>query len=325
MSEKPNYFKIGLFVILGTLILAAAIIIFGGGKFFEKKFILETYFNQSVEGLSVGSPLKFQGVKIGNVSELGFVFNDYDTDYHYVLVRSETFPERKITRNKKFKYVDEEERKKNLTEMIEKGLRLQLASQGVTGLAFLNAVYLDPERYPPLPIDWKPKYLYIPSAPGTITLITQTIEKLTEAIQGINFKEISDDIEELVTTLNSTVKDAKVAQVSQDIQNLLVSLNKTSTRLDKILGSKDVKMAISNISETTGELKKTVVRTNRLIENRQNNLKVTLDNIERISEDLREFMTIVKNYPSWVLFGNPPPHIIEELEEDKQQIKDEEN
>jgi phospholipid/cholesterol/gamma-HCH transport system substrate-binding protein len=319
MSEKPNYFKIGLFVILGTLVLAVAIIIFGGGKFFEKKYVLETYFDQSVEGLSVGSPLKFQGVKIGNVTELGFVFNEYKTDYHYVLVRAQTYPERRITQNKNFTYLDEEQRKKNLEEMIKKGLRLQLASQGVTGLAFLNAVYLDGERYPALTIDWKPEYIYIPSAPGTITLITQTIEKLTETIQSINFKEISDNVEELVVTLNTTVKEAKIEKVSEDLQKLLKTLNNTTSELDKILKSKDVKTTITNISETTGELRKTLVRANRLIQNREHNVKITLDNLERISEDLREFMTTVKNYPSWVLFGNPPPRFIEELEGEKEE------
>ena len=316
MSEKPNYFKIGLFTILGILLLAGAVIIFGGGKFFEKKYYVETYFDQSVEGLSVGSALKFQGVKIGNVTLLGFVFNDYKTEYSYVLVRAETFPDRRITQAKGEGKISDEERRQNIEDSIQKGLRLQLASQGVTGLAFLNAVFLDPARHPPLPIDWKPKYIYIPSAPGTITMITQSIEKLTEAIDSIDFKEISDEIEALVVSLNTAVQEAKVGELSKDLRALVKSLNATTTELDKILKSKDVQVAISNISDTTGELKKTLIRTNRLLVNREHNLKITLENVERITEDLREFMTTVKNYPSWVLFGDPPPHIIEKLEED---------
>jgi ABC-type transporter Mla subunit MlaD len=71
MSQKPSYFKIGLFVIAACLLLALGIIIFGGGKFFEKKFTVETYFDQSVQGLNVGAALKFQGVQIGNVSYMG--------------------------------------------------------------------------------------------------------------------------------------------------------------------------------------------------------------------------------------------------------------
>ena len=48
--------------------------------------------------------------------------------------------------------------------------------------------------------------------------------------------------------------------------------------------------------------------------------KITLENIERISEDVAEFMQTVKKYPSWVLFGEPPPHFgheFEKKEEDK--------
>lgn len=317
MSEKPNYFKIGLFVILGTLLLAAAIIIFGGGKFFEKKSHLETYFNQSVEGLSVGSPLKFQGVKIGNVTQLGFVFNDYETDLHYVLVRAETYPERRITQDKEQGILKEEDREKRIKAMVKEGLRLQLASQGVTGLAFLNAVYLDPERFPPLPIDWKPKYLYIPSAPGTITQITQALEDLSKTINNINFERISQEVETLLVTLNETVNDAHIKELSLDLRQVLNKLDNTVAEVDNILKSQDVKDTIANISDTTGELKKTLTRTNRLIQNREHNLKATLDNVERISEDLREFMTTVRNYPSWVLFGDPPPRFIEKLEEEK--------
>ena len=73
MSEKANYFKIGLFVIVASLFLAGAIILFGGGKFLEEKYTVETYFDQSVQGLDVGAALKFQGVQIGNVSYMGFV------------------------------------------------------------------------------------------------------------------------------------------------------------------------------------------------------------------------------------------------------------
>ncbi len=219
MGQKPNFFKIGLFVIAGTLVLAIAIIIFGAGKFFEKKYIVETYFDQSVQGLEVGAALKFQGVQVGNISEIGFVFQEYDTDYQYVIVRAEIYPDRSGYSTKPL-FIDDDDRKRGLEKMIKKGLRLQLASQGVTGIAFLNAVYLDPKLYPALNIDWKPSYSYIPSAPGTIEQITQTIQKLTKTIQSINFKEISDDIEQLFVTLNMAVQQADIPQLSKDMQNL---------------------------------------------------------------------------------------------------------
>ncbi len=311
MSQKANYFKIGLFVILACLIFAAAIIIFGGGKFLEEKYTVETYFDQSVQGLDVGAALKFQGVQIGNVSYMGFVFNEYDTDYEYVLVRADIYPS-KVHGKRGQRYQDDFERKSGIEKMIQNGLRLQLASQGVTGIAFLNAVYFEPDRYPPLPHDWTPEYTYIPSAPGTITMITQTIEKLTATIESINFKEISDDVEELVNTLNKAVQQAEIGELSKNLRELIVSLDKTTTELDNILKSKETKATIKNVSEITNELKYTLRRADRLLSSREHNFKITLQNVERITEDVREFMETVKKYPSWVLFGNPPPHFGEE-------------
>lgn len=309
MGQKPNFFKIGLFVIAGSLTLAIAIIIFGAGKFFEEKYVVETYFDQSVQGLSVGAALTFQGVQVGNISEIGFVFQDYDTDRQYVLVRANIYPNKGRHKGKPKLFIDDNNREEGLEKMIDKGLRLQLASQGVTGIAFLNAVYLDPESYPPLNIDWKPDNPYIPSAQGTIAQITHMIEKLTKTIESINFKEISDDVEQLVATLNMAVQQADIPQVSKDLQSLLVSLDKTVTNTDKIIKSKEIKETLSNIAQTTQELKVTLRRTDRLIQNREHNLGNILQNVERISEDLGEFMVTLRRYPSWVLFGEPPPHI----------------
>ncbi len=309
MSQKPNFFKIGLFVILALLILAGAIIFFGGGKFFEQKVIVETYCDQSVQGLSVGASLQFQGVQIGNVSQIGFVFNEYKTSRQYVLVRAEIYPNKVAAKGKRKLFNTDKERDEGYQEMVKQGLRLQLASQGITGIAFLNAVYLDPKRYPALEHEWKPEYMYIPSAPGTITQITETIEDLSESIDNIDFQQISKEIEKLVVSLNKAVEDAKVGELSKELKDLIRGLNSTVTELDKILTSSDAKKTLANVTAITSDLRTTLNRTDRLLSSREHNLKLTMENIERVTEDARELMDLLKRYPSWVLFGNPPPHI----------------
>lgn len=314
MSRNPNYFKIGLFVIVSLLLLAAGIIIFGGGKFFEDKTTVETYFDQSVQGLSVGASLEFQGVQIGNVSYIGFAFNEYKTKRTYVLVRAEIYLNKVTGKGGWRLYETDEARQEGYKDMVKKGLRLQLASQGVTGIAFLNAVYLDPERYPALEHEWKPEYTYIPSAPGTITQITQTIENLSQSIESIDFKEITDEVQKLVASLNAAVEQAKVGELSKDLRQLIVALNSTTDEIDKILTSKEAKETLANITAVTGELNSTLKRTDRLLSNREHNIKLTMENVERVTEDMREFMETIKKYPSWVLFGQPPPHIGQEEE-----------
>ena len=173
MSNKANNFKIGLFILIGMIVIVIGIILFGGGKFFREKYTIETYFDQSVQGLDVGAPLKFYGVQIGNVSNIHFVFNDYQTYKQYVLVRADIFPD-SIKGGAGRRLADEyEDIGVFLNELTEKGLRLELSSQGITGVAFLNMVYTEPDKFPAYDIEWKPKYPYIPSAPGKITIITE--------------------------------------------------------------------------------------------------------------------------------------------------------
>ncbi|HEX3035976.1 MAG TPA: MlaD family protein [Thermodesulfobacteriota bacterium] len=325
MSRKASYFKIGVFVIVGFVIVVIGIVVFGAGKFFREKATIETYFDQSVQGLEVGAPLKFQGVQVGNVSEIAFVFNYYKTEQNYVLVRADIYPDKVGIRKIRDKILSYEERIALLQGLIEKGLRLELASQGITGLAFLNMVYKKPELIRPLPIDWKPEYFYVPSAPGTITLVTETIENLTQTIQTIDIKAITDKVDQLLRTTNQAVEDAQIAAVSQDIRRLVSSLENNSKSLNSILEGKEIQqslkdfaMTMENVNAVSEELPRTMSELSRSINEinrftlvQRQHLDAIFEDIKISSENLRELTDTAKRYPSWVLFGNPPVHLNE--------------
>ncbi len=146
---KANYFKIGIFVIVATSLAVAGLIVMGAGTFLKKKVIIETYFQESVQGLEVGSPLKFRGVRLGKVEDITLLGKEYSTRYPYILVRISMPPEAFTLKIGKMSVAE-------FAKEIEKGLRVRLAFQGVTGTAFLEMDYLEPELNPPLIIDWTP-------------------------------------------------------------------------------------------------------------------------------------------------------------------------
>lgn len=321
MSRKPNFFKVGVFVIISLIILVIGVIIFGGQKFFREKYYFETYFDQSVQGLNVGAPVKVLGVEVGAVSEITFASVAYKTDFNYILVRGFIYPDNfaagRLDTEKKF-----EDRVKNV---ISEGFRLQLGSQGVTGVAFLNGIFFKSDQYPPYKTDWKPEYIYIPSAPSTITTITDSITELTTSINQIDFKQIADDIQTLLEVVTGSIEDAKIASVSQDLQKTILQFNKVATNLDSLTGSEelrqslkdlnktlaDIKTGSKNLPETVSKLNSILNRFDSLVASRQEEITAILENVSVISEDLRRFMSTANNYPSWILFGNPPPKMNE--------------
>ena len=73
MSAPINYFRLGLFVLVGLALIVAGVVVLGAGALLRPTILAETYFNESVQGLDVGAPVKYLGVEIGKVSWIGFV------------------------------------------------------------------------------------------------------------------------------------------------------------------------------------------------------------------------------------------------------------
>ncbi|KRT64234.1 MAG: paraquat-inducible ABC-type transporter [Candidatus Dadabacteria bacterium CSP1-2] len=311
MSRKANYFKIGAFVIIGFAIAVIGIVVFGAGKFFRHKIMIETYLNQSVQGLNVGAPLKYQGVQVGNVTEIGFAFNYYPTPYTYVVVRAEIQQELVGERKSLGRIPTEEERVSRIKELIEQGFRLQLDSQGITGVAFLNMVHLDPKRFPPLKIDWEPESLYIPSAPGVITQITEAIENLTGTLETIDIKGMTDKVNQILVNTDKAIEDAQIPLIAQDIRELLEVLENSSKRLDSILHSKEVQQTLTNLSQTLENINTTSRKVSRFTSSERHELDRIIEDLRVTTENLRELTDTAKRYPSWFLFGNPPPPLNE--------------
>ena len=67
MAAPTNHYKLGLFVIASFIAALSAAILLGAASMQKKTVKYHSYFNESVQGLDLGSPVKFRGVTIGNV------------------------------------------------------------------------------------------------------------------------------------------------------------------------------------------------------------------------------------------------------------------
>jgi len=53
MTRKQLYFRLGIFILLAGGALIALVIVLGAGSLFRKQIVLESYFDESVQGLEV--------------------------------------------------------------------------------------------------------------------------------------------------------------------------------------------------------------------------------------------------------------------------------
>jgi phospholipid/cholesterol/gamma-HCH transport system substrate-binding protein len=293
MAKKPRkYFLVGLFVTVAVLISAATVIWINVSNFFEGGDVYVSYFDESVQGISRGTEVRYQGVRVGRVEEVR-IAPDNKTVGVYMLI--------------------------NLREDLSRKVVAQLRMTGITGLMFVN---LEPRR--PGDPDLSPKisfateYPVIPSRPSEITQILAGVRDVVE-----NFRQA--DIEGTIREIKAAAVGIRNLTKGEELQNILTKteaaagyLRDSLRRIDQSLaqGKLDgVLTEAGNAFKGVGVLMdgvKADVRDSKIPETVKR-ARLTLDeargvlaNLRRTSETLDNLLERLYQRPSDVLFGRPP-------------------
>ena len=198
MSDEARYVRVGAFVFGGVLLAIGAALLLGGGKLFASAPILvETIFDESVQGLDVGSPVKLRGVQLGTVSDITFVNAAYDVSHSpnpleeggRVLVRMQIRP-------RGVEQLDHAEQVSRFMALVEQGLRFKLTPIGITGISFIEADFVDPAKNPAMQLSFEPSALYVPSVKSTITQLSGAAERLMGGRRSVERDGIVDECNE---------------------------------------------------------------------------------------------------------------------------------
>ena len=346
MSQKANYFKLGLFVIGAIAAGVVVLTIIGTGRFLQKRITIETYFNESVQGLDIGSKMKYRGVEVGQVTRITFTYVKYEQDRpmgdrkRYVLVEAQIQP--RLVGGKAANDIASPE---STAMEVEKGLRIRLAPQGITGTSYLEVDYVDPAQNPQLPIDWTPDNIYIPSAPSTVLQLVNSASEIMERLHKIDVEAVVTNLNKLLSTANdriaaldtralqqqtvktlakidATLNDIAAKKISDEAVALIAELRQSNAELKSTLGSPAFKKlpesadaALQEVRKVVGDprigssvahMERTLTRLDRIFGGGEADLTTTIENLRQITDNLRDLTEDAKRYPSNVIFGAPP-------------------
>src|SRR5262245_15522856 len=224
MARQARKTLIGAFVVGAVVLVAAAITVFGSGRFFQKRFTFVMYFSGSITGLSVGSPVEFRGVKVGQVTKIAAVFDPKALSITipvYVevdpksLVVSGSGDMTSVLSTHEF-----------YQPLLDKGLKAQLDIESF----ITRQLYINMDFYPDRPaklLGLDPRYPEIPTIPSLQDQIVQTLQKLPERIITV-----ADGIARLVNSpaAQQSLRDLDVLiqSVTTEIKPLMTSLTAMS-------------------------------------------------------------------------------------------------
>ncbi len=183
MSRRANPCMIGAFVLGAVGLGVAAVLVFGSGTFFEQRNPFVLYFDSSVKGLEVGSPVIFQGVEAGTVTTVNAIIN-FKTGVVAIPVYIE------IVRGR-VQVVGDPGVEGGVASEIKRGMRARLKSLSlITG-----KLYVDLDYYPDKPAVFKgfdPDTPEIPTIPSELEEIRATVGQFIKELRRLPLSELVD-------------------------------------------------------------------------------------------------------------------------------------
>jgi phospholipid/cholesterol/gamma-HCH transport system substrate-binding protein len=255
MSKPANKTMIGAFVVGAVALAVVAIVLFGSGKFFRKTSLWLTFFQGSVRGLNVGSPVLFRGVQIGQVTDIIVGFDAAQLNV-LIPVLFEVDPD-------KFKDIGDGHQKseKELhSALIKEGLRAQLQMQSlVTGQLLINIDF-----FPDTPVkligmqQFKDKSIFEES--WEIPSIPTPLQELEKALSKINIKEIAEDVRRAMNGIAKLATDPDLHEGIGVLKNTLTDIQKLARNLDS-----KVEPLATSFEQTLGEARAGIGDARKLI------------------------------------------------------------
>jgi len=326
MASQRTKFTVGLFLACGMVFVVLIIIWLGMSRFFERGRYYVTYFDESVQGLNLDSPVKYRGVFIGRVERIEVA---PDSKLIQVVLKIES------------------------GQILDHHIVAQLKSVGITGSMFVELDRKkagEPDQSPKL--NFPSEFPIVASRPSQIGELISGINQVLDQFKSLDLQAITGQVKLTLETINQKVSQANVKRISDGIEASLARVNHIidSQRWNQILDSVDqgirsfnnlvnaadrsldrVDQTIVRVDGVVIENKKTIKaaiddfklamynakvllnkgsslvgETDQSISNLMPHLLIVAQNLEKASENLNQIMEILADQPSQLIFGAPP-------------------
>ncbi len=238
MKNNVNSLAIGMFVLGAALLSVAVVIIFGAANFSQNQQMLVSPFYETVNGLDVGAPVKFKGVKIGKVERIAI--GEPTKDKQSGVVKDTVVVIYSIDMNllqRRMRDANRESGDDWLQAQIKGGLRSKLMYQSiVTGMLYIELDYLEKPNQNLKIKRGKRGGLFIPSVSSGLQELVKSVQDSIAEISQIDFKKFFADTSVLVENTNVLVVslNEKISFIDTKTLNerALASITKTEKLLD---------------------------------------------------------------------------------------------
>lgn len=289
MKPKVSPAIVGFFVLGALLIGIVALFSFGGVHFFDKPQRFVVYFDESIHGLDLGSPVKLRGVRVGRVTAINI---RYEQSRNRSIVGVVCELSRDTVRDENGGQLDVSSRDE-LQRLIDRGLRAQLGVIGLaTGMLYVELDFYDPKENP-VPPDLAAitdsKYVLIPPVPSAISAFQGNLTEILNDVKRINFASIGSELQGLIVDTRKKVN-------AVEIKDLLAQWTEAGRSVQELAASPEVKTLIVNLNAAASELRTVLAKIDGKIDPTADQLNATLGQAQKTFETFNATATTLRDF-----------------------------
>jgi paraquat-inducible protein B len=325
MSIRANPTVIGLFLIGAIVLAVGGTAALASTAWFQKRSTFVSFFQETVNGLDRGAPVKFQGVPVGTVTEILIQIDERDKTFQ-VPVQYDIDITRLTTQLGTFVNLADPEVLR--TQVID-GLRAQLQMESiVTGQLYVELSYRDdpaPAEFETRPTAW-PEIPTTPSllaALGTgagslVADVLRVLLRVNVMLEEVDMREINaavvasaQAVERLVEApqIQAAVElaPAMTTQITQTMEQVQLLVEQIGTTLDPL--QVNIESASSEMVLTLQALRRTVDETHGFLSTDSGlgyGLQEALVSLGEAAEALRLLAATLERNPDMLLRGKRP-------------------
>lgn len=337
MSRKANPALIGAFVLGAIALVVITTLLLAGGNWFGEKRQHVLYFEGASQGLQVGAPVMFLGVKVGTVKQIQLgLDNQGGQDRRFIVpVTIEVLPH--VVRARDGEHVDLRDHT-TVRELVEHGLRARLRMQSL----LTGQLYVDLDFHPDKPAHFVALDPGVSEIPTIRTAVQELSSKLDSfpmetfltdvaAISGaIRTLMTAEGTQELPRRLQATLRhleslakhlDAQSGPILKDVRYDLAEMRKAleaaQTALARLEAAADHVVTLAdngtemarNMTQASNELAKAALAVRNLAEQGSptvSNVNATLKEIARAADALRLLAEMLERQPDAIYRGKRP-------------------
>ena len=215
-----NYKKtIGFFTIGGIILFLLGVFFLGGQKIFSSSSEYVLFFEGSVSGLSIGAPVMFRGVPLGNVTRISLVFDPRSSRVTipvYIHI-----DENSIVRKSGLEIPDIQQAE-IIRHMVQNGLSARLQIQSLVTGKYL--IQLDYHK--------KSDLKFLSNNPNKeIPTVRSSIDELEHSLSKIPIQEITTSVKTILTGLSNAIQDG------EELKAAIASFHATFATADQLIKS----------------------------------------------------------------------------------------